>query len=100
MDSVRAGLASNRRDCRRSSGDAPLDSRHNCRPPVMPGAGAAQSIVNHPLVHPLKLTADGSYQQLTAAVCSRKQLKTHETDPIHLVWPIMESRYGRRDAMA
>jgi hypothetical protein len=52
--------------------------------------GAAQSIVNHPLVHPLKLTADGSYQQLTAAVGRRKQLKKHETGPIHLVWPINE----------
>jgi len=44
---------------------------------------------SHPSVHPLMLTADGSCQQLTAAVGRRKQLKTHETASIHLVWPIM-----------
>ena len=46
--------------------------------------------IDHPSVHPLKLTADGSCQQLTAAVGRRKQLKTLKTGPIHLVWPIMQ----------
>jgi hypothetical protein len=49
----------------------------------------------HSLVHPLRLAGYGSYQQVTAAVGRRKQLKTHETASIHLVWPIM-----RKHAMA
>jgi hypothetical protein len=67
------------------------DSRHNCRRSGQCGARAPpRASLNHPSIHPLKLTADDSYQQLTTAVCSRMQLKTLKTGPIHLVWPIIQ----------